>query len=191
MKRVMILFSDHCEAGRFLGDGNIVYYIDNQRCTREEFHRYRAKEKLTDFVGTEFSNPVTYNKITIGHWRSFVNDCIRGYLEAANYDDSMALAFYYMDLKDKYFTIDQMNYIYNCSKEWDYANKVCPLKKFQSCITCHNAPEDVCTCIDIDEMKASDDAYGEWMDKELRQEREKELDYNIDEFFVESEFDEG
>jgi hypothetical protein len=172
----MIMFSDTCEAGRFLGDGDILYYINDVRCSREEFHRYRAKEGLTDFVDTEFSVPITYNKISIGHWSSFVNDWVQNYLKALSYNDSIALTFCGMDMRDRYMTIDQVNYLYYRSKERDYLDKVCSSNKLVSCATCHHTPEDVRTCIDIAERKASDDAYNEWAMKEFAVEREEMLE---------------
>ncbi|RPI84175.1 MAG: hypothetical protein EHM34_04075, partial [Nitrosopumilales archaeon] len=88
------MFSDKCEAGRFLGDGDIIYYIDKggktlYRCTREEFHQYRAKEGLTDFVGTEFALPVTYNRISVGHWSSFIDYIVSEYVRFVDLADDI------------------------------------------------------------------------------------------------------
>ena len=154
------MFSDKCEAGRCFGDGDIIYYIDNDRCTREEFHRYRAKEGLTDFIGTEFSLPsATYNRITIGHWSSFIDYIVSEYFRLVDYsiDDDLTNYCLRQDCRDKFMTIDQQNYLYYRGQEESYIKK-CP-QKFLSCKQCKMMPEDIRTCIDIDQRQFYDDAY--------------------------------
>lgn len=174
------MFSDNCEAIRVFG-GSINYYIDDIRVTRERFHLYRALTELTDFRKGEFALPWQSfkNYFTIGHWVSIVDTCTSEYLNALDkyppYYLDVQSSFHCcgMELRDRFMTIKQINCLYHRGEERIYKEKSCPQKRFVACATCKQAPEDIRTCIDMDEREKSDRTYYQMMNRDLQEEMEK------------------
>lgn len=166
----MSMLRDNCEAVRMM-DG-INYYIGDTRVTRNEFHQYRADNEITDFRygDSEFFSSGNKDRVFVGHWRSFVDQCITEYMGGVignhyNLDIDTVFHCVCMTLREKFWNIDQHNYVYHRSEERAFMRTHCHDCEFSG--KCKKDLADVRVCLDDDERKKADKAYGDWMTKEL------------------------